>query len=235
MTKKTLQLLATAALVAGFGFTTVTANAATTSTGKDTTATATLNTPKPDTTDPGDAGGIKLVTVPNIDFGTATLDASSDLTLDTSKVPAGTDKDGNATGVQGSIDNPVQVKNAGFSTGWIVQVSTADAMKDAGKTHQLTGAQMVLNPGALTSTNVGADGTTVDSTTGAPTTQVVKLNGGAANGVQTVMSAAAGDGMGTWNEAFTNATISIPSQTVAGVYTANLNWQLTNAPTNTVA
>lgn len=47
-----------------------------------------------------------------------------------------------------------------------------------------------------------------------------------------VFTAAAGAGMGEWDNVFTtsNVTLDIPAGNVQGAYTTNLTWTLTNAP-----
>jgi len=220
MTKKTLQLLATAALVAGFGFTTVTANAAdTTETGsKTTTAKVSLTQKTVTPTDPDHpdtAGNIQLTQAPSLDFGSQELDGSANFTKTITEAPA--------------LSSDVQVVNPGATTGWNVQVkSTGMATADATPV-ALKGSKIVLTPGTATTTNKNADDST--DNTGAPTFSgaiKVDLSDGA---YQPVASAAANGGVGTWDMPFTQAALDIAGSNVAGEYSGNLVWALTNAPT----
>ncbi|WP_143463428.1 WxL domain-containing protein [Levilactobacillus enshiensis] len=219
MTKKTLQLLATAALVAGFGFTTVTANAAdtadTTATGsKTTTANVNLTQKKVDPTDPSNpdtAGNIKLTKAPSFDFGTQELDGTTSNFTKTA-TPTST----------------VQVVNPGAPSGWNVQVKSTGLKTTDGT--DLKGSDIVLTNGDVTTSNKDAAGNADNS--GAPTFNSDSVKIDLSNGAyQPVATAAANEGVGTWDMAFSNAALNIAGSNVAGEYTGNLVWALTNAPT----
>jgi len=236
MTKKTLQLLATAALVAGFGFTTVTANAAdTTATGsKTTTAKVNLTQKKVDPTDPTNpdtAGNIKLTEAPTFDFGSQELDGvTASYTKNITDTAA---SDG------GIMTSNLQVVNPGAPSGWNIQVkSTGMATTDG---VSLKGSDIALTSGAITTTNTDASGAidTSNAPTFSDTPVKIDLNNGAfvpvasaAASVGKTESAAEVDaqGVGTWNMAFSKAALNIAGSNVAGQYTGNLVWALTNAP-----
>ncbi|WP_261809991.1 WxL domain-containing protein [Levilactobacillus humaensis] len=211
MTKKTLQLLATAAIVAGFGFTTVTANAASTS--SDTVATVNL-TPGDTTTG---AGGIKLLSAPDVSFsgqlngdkqtftdGVFTTNASSEDT----KASAGT----------------VTVNDPGTASGWNVQVASTPFVGATTK-GSLNASQMIFGTPAVSPK---------DSTqTGAPTPgTALTFAADEKNDNLLVFKAAAGEGVGTWmaNYAAKDASFVVAAGNKADTYTSNLTWTLTNTP-----
>ncbi len=238
MTKKTLQLLATTALLAGLGFNTVTASAATvnpaekdaTSISKDTQASVSL-------TGGGDeggnaAGGIHLITAPNVAFsGTLTGDKQtlSEVTFDNknfaddSVAKAGT----------------LVVANQGYETGWTVQVSagafnlTNPAAKDANVTKDskvLAASQLVLDASKV-SPKEGAN------QSASPLGNKVTLNSDGTTGNLPIFQASAGKGIGTWISQFDKATSSfeIAAGNKAGNYTSKLTWTLANTPDTTGA
>lgn len=212
MTKKTLQLLATIAAVTGLGLaSTVTANAAISGT-QSTTANVTLNAGSgsgdgSDGNTDGNAGGIKLTNVPGFDFGEQTIDASR----------------ASATYDAGSNIQPVTVVNPGIATGWNVTVSLAP-MKSGDDV--LRGSNLVL-----TGTDSGATTTNSDAT-GAPTFGSATLAADGSTGAKSVAVATEKAGLGTWNMTYSSAQLEVAQNNLAGVYSGDLTWTLTNAPAN---
>lgn len=216
MTKKTLQLLATAALVAGFGFTTVTANAAdTTDTGTaSTTAKVTLNPAAVDPDNPGDAGGIKLNSAPNLTFAATTLD--------------GTDKNN----IAGTVSGDAEVINGGYKTGWHLTVANTPMATSLETDGTVSAGADIIKGGNYTLVSTGAKSATTDAnTTTATSTKSITFNTQAASAdAQDVMWADANEGVGTWDAGYSSASMNVPAGNVEGSYVANLNWTLTNAP-----
>ncbi|GEO70230.1 WxL domain-containing protein [Levilactobacillus acidifarinae] len=206
MTKKTLQLLATVAAVTGLGLaTTATAHAETGT--KSTSATVTLNAGPVDPTDPGNAGGIKLVSAPTLNFNALELDGASAQTSTLDKV------------------DPVVITNPGVATGWNVTVAnTAFATEANGAGDIIKAGSMVLTSSTPTTSNTdNTDATNV------PTPSNVSLNTQGTEAVP-VATAAAKSGLGTWNVNYSKADLTVPANNVAGTYTSDLTWTLTNAP-----
>lgn len=205
MTKKTLQLIATAALVAGFALPAITANA-------DTAASTSSSTTAKVTLDPADtttgAGGIELTSVPNIDFSNHKLDGTN---LDLS----------------GTTDKQVQVVNPGIASGWHIQVSNSPMQNADGAT--LMASTMTLTGGDANISTENKDGNGAQDLSGKPTFNNLSLNTEKSDNID-VASAAAGEGLGTWDMAYTNAKMAVNARNVAGAYTSTLTWTLTNAP-----
>lgn len=218
MTKKTLQLLASVAVVAGLGFTGVTANAdSTTSTGTTTTGNVTLTAGTTDPDNPGgDAGGINLKTVPYVNVpSTAITGSDQSVTGTVSATESGTSNDG-----------VVQVVNPGHKSDWTVQVA-ATAFKSSDDT--MNASTLVL--GTPTIANADTDGTGV-----APSTlnQAITFNTGETTANQNVEAADYStnkEGVGTWNTTYSGATLNLKAGNVAGAYQSTLTWTLTNTPT----
>ncbi|WP_203641995.1 WxL domain-containing protein [Levilactobacillus andaensis] len=237
MTKKTLQLLATAALVAGFGFTTVTANAAdTTETGsKTTTAKVNLTQKTVTPTDPDNpntAGNIMLTQAPSFDFGKQELDGVT--TSYTKSITNTAASDG------GIMTSNLQVVNPGAPSGWNIQVKSTGLATTDGVS--LKGSDIALTNGDITTTNKDAAGAldTSNAPTFSNTSIKIDLNSGAyvpvasaaaSVGKTDTTAEVAAQGVGTWNMAFSKADLNIAGSNVAGEYTGNLVWALTNAPT----
>jgi hypothetical protein len=146
---------------------------------------------------------ITLDSAPDLDFGTLNIGA----TTINAKAQTVTDK--------------LQVSNPGLESGWNVTVS-GTPFKTADGTKTLNGAVISLN-GIVTpndSDNKGA----------APTTQLVKIN----DQGQSIFTAAKEAGIGTWlhtvNANDESAQLDIPEGNVAGSYTSDLTWTLSNAP-----
>lgn len=241
MTKKTLQLLATTALLAGLGFNTVTASAATNPAEKDATSISKDTQASVSLTGGGDeggnaAGGIHLISAPNVNFtGTLTGDKQTlhDVTFtnelfgDKTKAP----KD--------LQDGALVVGNQGYETGWNVQVS-ADAFnlnnpaaKDANVTKDskvLAASQLVLDASKV-SPKEGAN------QSASPLGNKVTLNSDGTTGNLPIFQASAGKGIGTWLSQFDKATSSfvIAAGNKAGNYTSKLTWTLANTPDTTGA
>lgn len=214
MTKKTLQLLATAAIVAGFGFTAVTANADTTpaTDSHDTVAQVNLT--------PGDpsigAGGIQLLSAPDVSFS-GKLDGNTQ-----------TFTDGIFTTNANSVNKDaaagtVTVNDPGTASGWNVQVASS-AFVGSDKTTPLNASEMTFGAPAVTpldSTNKG----TVDAGSALTFASAGQTN-------QLVFKAATGQGVGTWmaNYAAKDASFKVAAGNKADTYTSKLTWTLTNTP-----
>lgn len=225
MTKKTLQLIATVALAAGFGFTTVTANAADTGTdSQSTTATVGLTA---GTTDPDGphSGSIALTSAPDIDFGKTNEIKPTELNLagTFAKNAGSTDQTANA--------NSVTVNNPGVTDTWSVSVA-ASAFKNTDTSvaadaanSQLIGAKIAF-AGKVGTTNaagitknpaIANENFTLDAT-GAQTSQPV------------LHADTNGYGVGTWTNDFSSATLQVPAGQVAGTYASTLTWTISNTP-----
>jgi len=232
MTKKTLQLIATVALAAGFGFTTVTANADDTTTTPDPTTThATVGLTA---ANGGGAGSIKLVAAPDITFG--------------DKDSTAADKSATITGAKQSInalsfttvaakDNPLEnldssdiaVVNAGSEDPWTVTVQAADFVKTGDTSTKLLGAKIHFDGAAVTQNNP-IDGTNLGDATVKPAeANNATVTAGSAG--ETILSATAGNGIGTWmNRLTTNTNLEIAGGNVAGSYTSELTWTIGDTP-----
>jgi hypothetical protein len=152
-----------------------------------------------------DTQELELTNAPVMDFGTAQIGAKA-LKL-------------TAT----SIDDPVSVPNPGKTSGWNVTVNS-DGFKDGSGEVSLKGAVLNLDGGVPTPKES-------DNQSDAPTTaKTIAVDGTGAD--VNVFTAAAGAGMGEWDNVFTtsNVTLDIPAGNVQGAYTTNLTWTLTNAP-----
>lgn len=118
-----------------------------------------------------------------------------------------------------TIDSALQVINHGVDQDWTVTLTAGEFTGDKGT---LTGATLSLAKGT-------AAAEAQDNKSGAA--EAVAYTGNVAN---TVFSAAKGNGVGTWNDTFngTDANLNVPAGNVAGSYTADLTWNLNNAPMN---
>jgi len=241
MTKKTLQLLASAALVAGLGFTTIQANAsATTNTGsQDTTAKVTLsskgagdngNNGNGDGDGGNVAGSLAITSAPDVTFSDGkgnVLDGKTALDL------TGTFAKG-ANSWKDAELGAVTVVDPGTASGWKVQVSntalTNDLNTDADKTNDVAGAAATIQGGNINFT--GAKVASTDSTNPAGATADADNISLATAGTQNkpVYNAKLGAGVGTWTDTFSGADLTVPSGNAAGSYTSTLTWTLTNTP-----
>ncbi|NLR08923.1 MULTISPECIES: WxL domain-containing protein [Lactobacillaceae] len=230
MTKKTaLQLIATVALAAGFiGVSGVGANAATTddATNKQTTD-ATVSLTAGDGGDGAHSGTIKLVTAPNMVFGPALSEdgktggtpiTGASQTIKASSLTASKNSSNELpTGVTAQPGD-VTVVNAGSTDPWNVTVQASD-FTGTGTTatdKTLLGATINLKGSA-----VSANGNTDNAAIAA---QPAVTAGGDA--VQ-VLSATAGNGIGTWaNRLTTDSDLTIQGGNSAGTYASTLTWTI---------
>ncbi len=242
MTKKTLQLLATTALLAGLGFNTVTASAATVNPAeKDATSVKAQTDASVSLTGGGDeggnaAGGIHLISAPSVAFsGTLTGEQQTlnDVTFtnvvfgEQSKTP------------KEAADGTLVVGNQGYETGWNVQVS-ADAFnlnnpaaKDVNVTKDskvLAASQLVLDASKVSAKDS-------NNQSASPLGNKVTLNSDGTTGNLPIFQASAGKGIGTWISQFNKETSSfvIAAGNKAGNYTSKLTWTLANTPDTTGA
>ncbi|MFC6290401.1 WxL domain-containing protein [Levilactobacillus angrenensis] len=231
MTKKTLQLLASVALVAGLGMTTVTANAAdvTADSGSvDTTAKVTLNAGDSSTDGNGDgdggnvAGALAITSAPDVDFGSGTLNGTSDTTL------TGTIANGTNSHNDEATPGAVTVVDPGTASGWNVQVSNSQMVNTA---DGATGAAKSIAGGTFTYGGAVLTGSTTDNAAVQDATSVKFDTAGTAN--QNVFHAEAGNGVGTWANTYKSANLVVPAGNAAGSYESTLTWTLTNTPETT--
>ncbi|TOY84037.1 hypothetical protein DIS15_11465 [Levilactobacillus brevis] len=226
MTKKTLQFVAAAAMVAGLGFGSVsTAFAASDSASGSntgdlhTTAKVSLTAGSTSGGDNGDGGNagdgaLALVSAPNYTIDGGELGGSKALKL------AGT--------ADGST--PVQTVNPGLKTNWGVTVKSSQFV---------TTSKTELQGAVLTLTKTGVTSPTGSTSSTAPTAEdSIALNGDGtseqsvvkATGNENITGDAKAVGVGTWNTNFDTASLAVPDGNTAGDYTSNLTWTLKNAP-----
>lgn len=152
--------------------------------------------------------GLSIVAAPNFNFGTAKTAGT-----ETILTASGTATDG--------VAMPAQVSDArGIGQGWQLQVAmpTPFTTSVAEGSHVLNGAVLKLNASQVTSTGSGQKpGTLVNS---------LEIN----NSSQTSVTAAANQGMGSWNIEYTNAVLTVPSGNYNGSYASTLEWSLIDAP-----
>lgn len=226
MTKKTLQFVAAAAMVAGLGFGSVSTafaasdSASGTNTGDlHTTAKVSLTAGSTSGGDNGDGGNagdgaLALVSAPNYTIDGGELGGSKALKL------AGT--------ADGST--PVQTVNPGLKTNWGVTVKSSQFV---------TTSKTELQGAVLTLTKTGVTSPTGSTSSTAPTAEdSIALNGDGtseqsvvkATGNENITGDAKAVGVGTWNTNFDTASLAVPDGNTAGTYTSNLTWTLKNAP-----
>ncbi|ARN91921.1 WxL domain-containing protein [Levilactobacillus brevis] len=226
MTKKTLQFVAAAAMVAGLGFGSVSTafaasdSASGTNTGDlHTTAKVSLTAGSTSGGDNGDGGNagdgaLALVSAPNYTIDGGELGGSKALKL------AGT--------ADGST--PVQTVNPGLKTNWGVTVKSSQFV---------TTSKTELQGAVLTLTKTGVTSPTGSTSSTAPTAEdSIALNGDGtseqsvvkATGNENITGDAKAVGVGTWNTNFDTASLAVPDGNTAGDYTSNLTWTLKNAP-----
>jgi len=231
MTKKTLQLLASAALVAGLGFTTVTANAdATSGTGSvSTTAKVTLDSKGAGDNGDGDggnvAGSLAITSAPDVSFAGGVLDGTTALNLD------GTLTNGSESHDKTANAGAVTVVDPGTASGWTVQVAnTKMANVDStqtGAAAMIQGGKINFSSPALASKDSGTDaGVTLQGNADA---NALSLDTEGTENVP-VYNAAKGSGVGTWTDTFSKSNLSVPAGNVKGSYTSTLTWTLNNTP-----
>lgn len=226
MTKKTLQFVAAAAMVAGLGFGSVsTAFAASDSASGSntgdlhTTAKVSLTAGSTSGGNNGDGGtagdgALALVSAPDYTIDGGELGGSKALKL------AGT--------ADGST--PVQTVNPGLKTNWGVTVKSSQFV---------TTSKTELQGAVLTLTKTGVTSPTGSTSSTAPTAEdSIALNGDGtseqsvvkATGNENITGDAKAVGVGTWNTNFDTASLAVPDGNTAGDYTSNLTWTLKNAP-----
>ncbi|WP_341780137.1 WxL domain-containing protein [Levilactobacillus sp. HBUAS70063] len=229
MTKKTLQLIATLALAAGFGFTTVTANAADSTDNQTTTATVGLTAGTTDPTGPH-SGAVRLVAAPDLVFGDktdgTTITGASQTINATSITTNASSSNNTATGNDKVVieDGDVAVVNPGTTDAWKVDVKADNFVKTGDTSTTLLGAQIHFNGDVATNN----DDVNVKPAVAASPTAIA---GGEA---VTILSATNGNGAGTWMNRLTKDTnLTIAGGNVAGSYTSNLTWTISNTPETT--
>lgn len=118
-----------------------------------------------------------------------------------------------------SIDAMLEVVNPGLISGWNVVVNASPFTSADGK-QTLTGAQLSLANGSISSDTDVTDGVSQHDLTPLGTDDAL------------IFDAAASKGIGTWDLTHdkSNATLDIPSGAVAGDYASTLTWTLVNAP-----
>ncbi|WP_407891857.1 WxL domain-containing protein [Lacticaseibacillus sp. N501-2] len=146
--------------------------------------------------------GITLDQAPAIDFSDQTLVATG------------------YTYKSKSITGALQVTNPGVDQGWTVQVSSSAFASDK---NTLKGAVLTLNAGTVSNGQ--------DNQSKAATPNAVTLNGSGAENANALTAADGTVGVGVTTESFaaTDASLKVPAGNVAGDYSANLNWTLTDS------
>lgn len=217
MTKKTLQLLASVALVAGMGFASITTASADTSTGTaSTTGNVSLTAGETDPENPGDAGGITLKAVPFITVPATEIDGTDQ------EIAATVD----ATAKSGDKAGKVQVVNAGHKSDWTVQVASTAFKSDAD----------TMNASTLTMGTATVAPEATDNTTTLPSlvNSAISFNTGEDNANQDVVGATydtdTKEGVGTFNTTYAGTKLNLKAGNVAGDYASTLTWTLTNTP-----
>lgn len=124
-----------------------------------------------------------------------------------------------------SVDDDITVENPGLANGW--QVSVASSSFTSSSSTTLTGAELKFAAGTV----YADDG----NPSTAPKSSAVTL-GGKDNPTGTsslIFDAVQGAGLGTWynKHALSDVTLDIPAGNVAGDYSSDLTWTLTDAPT----
>ncbi|MCH4124222.1 MAG: WxL domain-containing protein [Levilactobacillus sp.] len=238
MTKKTLQLLASVALVAGLGMTTVTANASKESGQgtQDTTAKVTLNSDNGagdngnDGNGDGDgtnvAGNLAIVSAPDVTFENGTINGQEALSL------KGTFSTSENSWKDKGL-GAVAVVDPGTASGWKVLASNTVMKND--DTSITTGAAAAIQGGTIHYT--GATLSSLDSGDANPATvdnETVSLPTAGTDNVP-VYSANTGNGVGTWLDTFSGASLTVPAGNAAGSYTSTVTWTLSNTPGTTAS
>ncbi|KJW12946.1 WxL domain-containing protein [Levilactobacillus spicheri] len=211
MTKKTLQLLATVALVTGMGLASATtAHAADTTGGTATTSGNVALTADGD--EGGSTGGVKLAAAPNVSVPETKMDGG-DQTIKgfVSSAALGETNDGVVTAI-----------NAGHKTDWQVQVASSPFVSGS---DTMNASTLVMTGTDATTTGTGVAPSTLN--------QAITFNTGSATPNQNVMTADytnKGEGVGTWSMNYSGATLNLKAGNVAGNYASTLTWTLTNTP-----
>lgn len=209
MFKKTLGFVAVAAALTGLGLaSTTTANAADTS---GTTEPQTTNATVDLKAGTGTNGSVTLVSAPSIKFTAAEA------------------LNGSSSTAKPTVSGNLIVNNAGGASGWNVSVAATPMKSDA---NTLNGGKYTMSfaPKAIVSaTDTSADAT---NKSGAPTGTDAGIETGVdmTGSAKTIVSAATGDGVGTWDGGMTSSDLAVPASAIEGSYSSTLTWALNNAP-----
>ncbi|WP_056963552.1 WxL domain-containing protein [Levilactobacillus spicheri] len=210
MTKKTLQLLATVALVTGMGLASATTAHAADTTGTATTSGNVALTAEGD--EGGATGGVKLAAAPNVSLPDTQMNGG-DQTIEgfVSAAALGKANDGVVTAI-----------NAGHKTDWQVQVASSPFVSGS---DTMNASTLVMTGTNATTTGTGVAPSTLN--------KAITFNTGSTTPNQNVMTADytnKGEGVGTWSMNYSGATLSLKAGNVAGNYASTLTWTLTNTP-----
>ena len=223
MTKKTLQFVAAAAMVAGLGFGSVSTAFAASDSASGTNTGDLHTTAKVSLTAGSTSGG------DNGDGGHAGDGALALVTAPSYTIPGGDITTGSFDGTADD-STPVKTVNPGLKTNWGVTVKSSQFATTTGT--ELQGAVLTLTKGDVASSTGSTSST-------APTAEKsIALNGDGtseqpvvtATGNESITGDAKAVGVGTWNTSFNTAKLTVPDGNTAGTYTSNLTWTLKNAP-----
>ncbi|WP_395321421.1 WxL domain-containing protein [Levilactobacillus parabrevis] len=227
MTKKTLQLIATVALAAGFGFTTVTANADETTTADNTQKTNASVTLTPGTGTGIHDGAVELTAAPDLTFGTHEVTGKADSFKIT---PAAGITNGESSTNKAAKAGDVEVVNSGSDAGWNVTVAATPFTDKTDSSKVLLGSTIALNGTPATDNGSGVNVKPATIGSAAPgAAAVTTVTPGAANAA-TVLNATAGNGYGTWQNRISDASLNIAGGNAAGEYSSTLTWTIANTP-----
>lgn len=220
MTKKTLQLLATVALVTGMGLVSATtAHAADNTANVTTTGNVTLTADDGEEGGGGNAGGIVLKKTPWITVPSSKINGS-DQTIAATVDSALSSGDGNGA---------VQVVNAGHKSSWKVQLANT-VFTDPDSKDVMNASTLDFGAATLKAVDDTANATTAPSLVN----QGLSLNTGSATQNQDVVGATyttdSKEGVGTFNTTYSGAKLNLKAGNVAGNYQSTLTWTLTNTP-----
>lgn len=149
-------------------------------------------------------GGITL-SAPSFQFGTVAASA-------------------NDTSYTSTSTGYLKIANAGNGAGYTVTVTASSFKAEGGAA--LKNAQLILNNNEA---NLSNDDTNNVSKLPTPVTSELKL---ITSSPVTVLSAAAGEGVGAYTKAYSgnDVHLEVPAGNIAGKYTSTLTWTLGNAP-----
>lgn len=227
MTKKTaLQLIATVALAAGFiGVSGVTANAADTDATNEQTTQATVGLTAGDGTGTH-SGSVELTAAPDLAFGSHEITGAADSF--TIAPNAGITTNGGSTNKDSAAGN-VEVVNKGSETGWNVTVA-ASPFTDSSSNKTLLGSSIEL-VGSVATTNtdgIETNPATINGKDQQATTVVTPAAESAK--AETVLTADANNGLGTWQNKISTARLNIAGGNSAGTYASTLTWTIADTP-----
>lgn len=156
----------------------------------------------------GHTGSLTIDNITHLTFGTQQLSSKKEVYKTTSAKP-----------------NVQVTDQRGVGTGWNLMVASSKFSTEEGQ--ELKGAFLKFEKGRV--------GTTEDNTSDAPLANEVSFE--LSNDPMIIMSADEDAGLGTWvnrlfNEGNTDNLVSleVPSGNKVGVYSANLDWTLSDAP-----